>query len=392
MGLLLYTRFFSEVSTALEGLGHLNSLGKKLLLAVGGIVIALVVGECGSRIILPLLPDPPGTGWLGDPVCGYRLRPVDPGDVPEDDDAHINTMGFRDRNHSPTPAEGVFRILALGDSFVYGVVPVSDNFLRIVETGLNQTGTPAEVILVGVPGWHGGNQTAWLEDRGLALEPELVVVNFFVGNDVTGLAVGGRVIRGNLYPTTSPRPVTNFLRRSTMFLLFETQILRPLRFLGHQAPEKEIPPDDEPVNEYYLSMVSRYLPVYLRKPGRDTLALWDQAENHLKRIDNLCQKAGIPWLLVLIPGEVQVDREIRSQVLKELDLVPAQYDFEAPQRRLKEFAETRRIPVFDLLPALRKAHQAEGRQYVPNDSHWNTQGNATAGRAMAGTLGPWLRP
>ena len=355
-------------------------------------MIALVVGELGSRIILPLLPDPPGTGWLGDPVCGYRLRPVEPGEVPENHDSHINTMGFRDRNHSPTPAEGVFRVLAMGDSFVYGVVPVSDNFLRIVETGLNQTGTPAEMIMTGIPGWHGGNQTAWLENRGLALEPDLVVVNFFVGNDVTGLAVGGRVIRGNLYPTTSPRPVTNFLRKSTLFLLFETQILRPIRYFRHQAQDTVIPGDDEPVNDYYLYMISQNLPVYLRNPGRDTSALWDQAEDHLARIDKLCQQAKIPWLLVLIPGEVQVDSGIRSQVLKELNRVPAEFDFEAPQRRLKEFARTRRIPVLDLMPALREAHRTEGRQYVPNDTHWNILGNATAGKALAEALAHWLRP
>ncbi len=361
----------------------MNSLRKKLLLAAGAMVVALVIGECGSRIVLPLLPDPPGTGWLGDPVCGYRLRPVEPGDVPEDADSHINTLGFRDRNHTPTPSGDVFRVLALGDSFVYGVVPVSDNFLRIVETRLGQSGTPAEVIMAGIPGWHGGNQAAWLEDRGLAMEPDLVIINFFVGNDVTGLTIGGRVIRGILYPTTSPRPVKNFLRKSTLFLLFETQVLGPLRYYGKQGPDWVIPPDNEPVNEHYLYMLSQNLPVYLRNPGSDTSELWDQAEDHLKRIDSMCLNAGIPWLLVLIPGEVQVDPEIRSQVLEGLNRVPEDYDFDVPQRRLKEFARTRQIPVIDLLPALREAHQAEGRQYVPNDTHWNTRGNATTGRAMA---------
>ena len=46
---------------------------------------------------------------------------------------------------------------------------------------------------------------------------EKVMVNFFVGNDVTGIPVRGRVIRGNVYPTTSPLPVRNLLRKSQLF-------------------------------------------------------------------------------------------------------------------------------------------------------------------------------
>jgi hypothetical protein len=311
--------------------------------------------------------------------------------VPEDHDSHINTLGFRDRNHAPIPPAGTARVLGLGDSFVYGVVPVADNFLRLAADTLTAAGHATEMVLAGVPGWHGGNQAGWLESTGLGLAPDAVVVNFFVGNDVTGLAVGGRVIRGTLYPTTSPQPLRHWLRKSVLFLLFETQVLRPLRNRGAVEAEAVRPPDTAPVNDDYLYIASQYLPVFRKEPAGRLAGLWDEAEGHLARIDALCREAGVPWVLVLIPDEMQVDEAVRRQVLARLGENPPAYDFEGPQRRLTTFAWDRAVPVLDLLPVLREAHTLEGRQYLPNDTHWNEKGNRTAGRALARVLEPLVR-
>jgi hypothetical protein len=247
------------------------------------------------------------------------------------------------------------------------------------------------MVLAGVPGWHGGNQAGWLEGAGLGLRPDAVVVNFFVGNDVTGLAVKSRVIRGTLYPTTSPQPLRHWLRQSVLFLLFETQVLRPLRNLGADEPPAGRPPDTAPVDADYLYIASQYLPVFRRETTGPMADLWEQAEGHLERIDALCRAARVPWLLVLVPDEMQVDEAVRRQVLARLDLSPRAYDFTAPQRRLAAFAVEHGVPVLDLLPVLKEADAREGRQYVPNDTHWNEKGNATAGRALAGALAPLLR-
>ena len=252
-------------------------LRRRLLLALGATVFALVLGEITARIALPLMPDPPGTGWLGDEHCGYRLRPVEPGEVPEDHDSHINTLGFRDRNHAPTPEPGVHRVIGLGDSFIYGVVPIAENFMKVTEDELNAAGLPAETVLAGVPGWHGGNQAGWLEHTGLGLQPDLVVLNYFVGNDVTGLAVGGRVIRGTLYPTTSPQPLRHFLRKSVLFLMVETQLWLPLRHRVSPPEERIPPPDDAPIDDLYLYIASQYIPVFEREPDDRTDELWDES-------------------------------------------------------------------------------------------------------------------
>jgi len=357
---------------------------KKLLLVLGGVFVAFMIGEVAARIILPLLPDPPGTPFVGDEACMYRLRPSAPDRYPEDHDNHINEYGFRDRGYPLAKPAGSYRLLGLGDSFVYGAVSIEDNFLRVAERTLND-GT--DILLMGVPGWSTENELGVLEDFGLGLEPDLVIVNFFVGNDVTGIPVRGRVIRGNIYPTTSPLPVRNLLRKSQLFVMFESLVLRgmmrQLKDDEAKASAVNVESGPTPVSELYLKIVPHNLPVFLREPDPRTAALWDEAEGYLRRIDEICRTAGVPWLLVLIPDEMQVDSVVRSQVLARLAISRDDYDFDAPQRRLNSWAADQGVPVLDLLPIMRFQHRPAARLYVPNDTHWSERGNITAGQAVA---------
>jgi hypothetical protein len=364
---------------------------KKLLLLVGGISFALLIGEIAARVVLPLLPDPPNTPFIGDDACMYRLRPSEPGEFPEDHPDHINQLGFRDRNHPISKPADRFRVLGLGDSFVYGAVPPEENFLRVAERAMNENlGLPVDVLLAGVPGWSTENQLGYLEDQGLELDPDLVVVNFFVGNDVTGIPVRGRVIRGQVYPTTSPLPVRNLLRKSQLFVMFESLVLRGMMQRARDDEPAPAEGEDQPVNDLYLKIVDQNLPVYLRDPDGRTEDLWAEAEGYLKGIDTACRAAGVPWLLILIPAETQVDPAVRSQVLTGLDLAKGDYDFDEPHRRLTRWATSLQVPLLDLLPVMRHEHNPGARLYVPNDTHWNRRGNLAAGLMVGWAIGDQL--
>jgi hypothetical protein len=364
---------------------------KKLLLMVGGVFLALVVGEIAARVVLPLLPDPPDTPFIGDAACMYRLRPTEPGRFHDNHDEHINYHGFRDRNYPQHKPAGSYRVLGLGDSFVYGAVPIQENFLRVAERTVNENAAVrTDILLMGVPGWSTENELGVLEDFGLGLEPDLVLVNFFVGNDVTGLPVRCRVIRGNAYPTTSPLPVRNLLRKSQLFLMLESLVMRGVmrKFKGGAAdePDEGAAAGPVPVSDVYLKIARQNLPVFLKNPDPRTAALWTEAEGYLKRIDEVCRAAGVSWMLVLIPDETQVDPAVRAQVLTGLGAPAWAYDFDGPQKRLQALADQAGVPVLDLLPVLRAAHRPEARLYQPNDTHWNAEGNLVAGRALAGAI------
>ncbi len=355
---------------------------KKLLLALGGVFFAFLIGEVAARVILPVLPDPPNTPFIGDDACMYRLRPSAPGQYPEDHDDHVNEYGFRDRGYPLNKPTGSYRVLGLGDSFVYGAVSTRDNFLRVAERALDDD---TDILLIGVPGWSTENELGLLEDFGLGLDPDLVIVNFFVGNDVTGIPVRSRVIRGNVYPTTSPLPVRNLLRKSQLFVMFESLVLRGMmkRLKDDDTPGHTAESESGQVSELYLKIVPHSLPVFSTETDKRTAALWVEAEGYMEKIDGICRAAGVPWMLVVIPDEMQVDPEVRSQVLDGLGLAAEDYDFDAPQRRLDDWAKKHSVPMLDLMPVMRAEHNPKARLYVPNDTHWNKRGNLIAGQAVA---------
>ena len=74
------------------------------------------------------------------------------------------------------------RIVALGDSFAMGSVPYPANYLTLLESTLASDGS-VEVVNMGVSGTDPVDYLSMLVQEGLAFGPDLVLVNFFVGND-----------------------------------------------------------------------------------------------------------------------------------------------------------------------------------------------------------------
>ena len=74
----------------------------------------------------------------------FRGKPFSP-----DYDFHLNSHGFKDVEFSTQKAEGTFRILGIGNSFAFGVVPYNYNYLTLLKKSLNQDGKKIEVINMG---------------------------------------------------------------------------------------------------------------------------------------------------------------------------------------------------------------------------------------------------
>lgn len=126
---------------------------------------------------------------VADPVRRYAMRPGA--------SCIIDGWAFRVTSHRtrgedfPTEKpDGEKRILALGDSFCFGMWCDEDETLvgqlarlaneREAELG---SGVTWRAVNLGVPGYHAGQQRLALEQDGLALDPDAVVL-YFNGNDV----------------------------------------------------------------------------------------------------------------------------------------------------------------------------------------------------------------
>lgn len=94
-------------------------------------LFGVVLLELLMRAWLSFGPTPPDSTYLADARCGYRLRPDAPAAKAAHPDDYVNDLGFRDADHSRQKSPGTWRVLGLGDSFVYGMVAPADNFLRV---------------------------------------------------------------------------------------------------------------------------------------------------------------------------------------------------------------------------------------------------------------------
>ena len=113
------------------------------------------------------------------------------------------------------------------------------------------------------------------------------------------------------------------------------------------------------------------------------LARWTQVQAALDELTIRCDAVGVPIALVLTPSQFQVNARLVDTLARRAGCERQELDLELPQRKWSAFAESRSVPLVDLLPALRLC--AEGA-YRRNVSTWNDAGDTAA----ATTIGGWL--
>ncbi|HEX6202583.1 MAG TPA: hypothetical protein VF100_06240, partial [Thermoanaerobaculia bacterium] len=102
----------------------------------------------------------------------------------------------------------------------------------------------------------------------------------------------------------------------------------------------------------------------------------------LERLAREVEASGARFVVVLIPDEGQVDRDLARTIARRSGF---SLDLDRPQRRLVPWLADRRIPHFDLLPLFRRRHEEGGpRLYRVQDTHWSAAGNRLAGETLAG--------
>jgi hypothetical protein len=178
-------------------------LGRPLLLALGvllGAVLSELLlrgaayldyrGALSPERALPPDPPPGSRVRLGqlirrssDPHLVYELRP---GLRVYYEQALVTTSasGFRGAEHVPEKPRGTFRILGIGDSFMFGQgVDDDETHLHLLERRLAADGAAAEVLNLAVPGYNTAMEVHALAEKGLRFSPDLVLVEF-LGNDL----------------------------------------------------------------------------------------------------------------------------------------------------------------------------------------------------------------
>jgi hypothetical protein len=349
------------------------------VLIIGLITVAL--GEISLRIYNYIDPMPI---FYSDSYNRFRGKPFAP-----DWNFHLNSKGFKDVEFSTRKAADIIRILGIGDSFAFGIVPYEYNYLTLVEQHLKQSGHNIELINMGIPSIGPSEYLSLLVNEGFALQPDTVLLSFFIGND---------------FEESRKRKLISYSYVASLFTYvldrwtkFEGQSF----FSGNQEYTYE--DDNRPyfTDDAYFKLELKRSSIFWRDNRAfesDCAALvsiqqfcFARALSYISEIKRLCDSRKIHLTIVLIPDEMQVSKPLQTRVVAASRLAPASFDFALPNKMLRRRFEELKIDYIDLLTEF-SAHSLNNILYRPNDSHWNIAGNDLAARLILQHLTAHLEP
>ena len=250
----------------------------------------------------------------------------------------VNELGLRGPSVSPDKPHGVTRILGLGDSFTFGSgVRDADTFLRRLELALNRSpGRPGdgyEVLNAGVQGYSTRDEVLYLEQRWLALQPDLVLIVFYVNDAYSDAALLNMGEELGIY-----RQPTGLARQSRLLDLVQHRL--QVRRIGRET------------ERYYNR-------AYFSDPGGALQGAergdWDASRRALRRAVRLARERDVGLGLVLFP---------------ELHRLRGDYPFEAIHALVLQTCEELGLPALDLMETFRG--RDERQLWVhPSDHHPN---------------------
>lgn len=326
------------------------------------VLISLVLGEVALRLVDAVRPS---YIFQDDSYNRFRGRP---GAMVRG--FALNDRGFMDLPVLADKGDG-FRIVALGDSFAFGVVPYPSNYLTLLEKRLDRPRRPVEVVNMGIPKISPVEERTVLLREGLALDPDLVLLSVFVGNDfleVLGSSSRDRGLVDSSY-------VLSLLR----FAATIGAQPDPGALYGQRAYDDRAPTMSEAT---YLEVLEHRARIY-RTDWKHWPEALDRTVAAIADIENDCRRRGTPLTVVVIPDEIQVDEKVRRWVMQRSPTYRSEsIDLLRPTRELVEHLVSLDIDVLDLYPAFRNVSD-ERRLYKPRDTHWNLAGNRLAARVIA---------
>ncbi len=325
-----------------------------LEVVVRGLGIGAAAESFRTDVVLPGaegITQPVGFGFV--PHATIRTTyPSDPrGAFGEDRsvDHVFNSAGWRDAERTVEKPPGRFRILGLGDSYLYGQgVRAEDVCLRLVEDRLRaeRPDLDVEAINAGISGMNTAQQLDLLRFRGLSYDPDLVIVHF-VPNDVEEEA--------DLY-REGPKVE---LYEEYVTVVTEPDALSEVSALWRWVRSRWI----------LKAKGDAYLEACLAS-YRDDDAKWARCRDALDGLERTCRERDVALLVVLFPFFVRLD---------------GAYPFEPIHAAVRDHCAERGIPVLDLREAYRGFDGPELWVH-PTDPHPNERAHAIAAETIAARL------
>jgi hypothetical protein len=318
-----------------------------------------VAWERSTPAVFELAEHPEGGGLYVETRTGRRLRAnaraVIDNHALSGRRIEISTNAIGYRNREIGPKRGT-RILFLGDSITFGdYLPEEETFVRRVESLARDRGADWETINAGVGAISLENELAILHETGLDLEPDVVVVGFYLNDFHESPGV---------HVTRLPDP----LNRSRLLQYIAS------RWDTNRATRGRARADERDAElQRWLADFDAAWPAIRGDHRRDKRAFngairrnfrdwggawsehaWHRMEPLFVELKRLSEERGFELFLLAFPVDLQVS---------------APYLYDAPQQRLAELARELEIGMLDLLPVLRSKYELAGPDLFYDQCH-----------------------
>lgn len=332
-------------------------------------VVAVAGLEAGLRLLEPHLAR--NNPFVYDRQLGFRHRPNFNG---------ANLYGFNDGDYPIDKPAGQFRIIGVGDSFNWA--QGGNNYWQAAEKLLRERGLrQIDILNQGTPATEPFYYLRLLQIDGVRFEPDMVVLGFFVGND---LLESSRLVLYTRYGLLLPlprRPLQQALAHHS-YLYSLVSHYRPLLTKWGWVKDKGVDPVEKGFpEEKFLQIERARMQVCLREFYKGPR--WKETRDKLLEIKVFLASRNIPLVVILLPDEYQVNASLQEDIFRSSPgLTRKNYDFSLPQEKLSSFLYEHEIPVVDLLPAFLEASR-ENSLYKFRDTHFNLEGNRVTARVLA---------
>jgi len=311
--------------------------------------------------------------FMQDPRVGHRMRPGAAARYTTSEfstDITINPQGVRDEAPIGPKAPGERRVVILGDSLVLSVqVDQHQTFAEHLERGLNASGGPStwRVINAGVQGYGPVDEWQFYKHVVDGLEPDLVLMMVFVGNDAVEAYDKRTWIDADGPPAAATSDAAaGLMRRITR----SSMVLQNVRLRWDLLKSAvEGPGAERPLTSYLEALT----PDVEQGLGVSRRAFGLIAERAAAR--------GAASALVLMPARFQTD-DADYERLKAI--VSAGGDTlvrDVATDRFKEALTPLGLPMFDLLPTLR-AQPNRHDLFFQENVHLTPRGHDVVGDAL----------
>jgi len=391
---------------------------KYALLVFISLVSALILTEASLRIYLnQTTPIEPLACKRADPIVHHAYMPNTTcryKTAEWDTEIKINSLGLRNKEISE---ENNFRVLVLGESFTAAEsVDYEKSAVYLAEKRLNGEGKKVELVNAGVPSYSPILEYLWLREYGLDLDPDLVILNFDLGD------VSGDNFMSDFYlsseeildedssliskeePSEMGKEEPSELWGDTRFQLQTTRAEDPgtftlatkIKFWLHshlksynffaEATKKTIRKmrgiPEAPI--YVLGDVKNDFEYVTRSSeNANNREVYKIPFENLKRIKRLLESKSIPFVVIYFPHGHQISAKEWAKGRQFYGLEKARIYPLDSINVLMEMSKEEKIEAYDASNAFLSAEESQFPLYYPFDGHFTENGNMIMANVIA---------